>query len=139
MHRRWSRVHERWGTPYLATYLISALGLILLVLSLAFPDIDALLKTSINAIGLEIAFYYGLAALACAWHFRRVAASSARLLLFAVAWPLASAVTLWIAAALAAWAMDTATLAIGIGGIIIGLIPLAWVRKAGQAKSGRDS
>ena len=136
MHRRWSKVHEQWGTPYLATYLITALGLVLLLLSLAFPTIDALLKASINAIGLEIAFYYGLAALACAWHFRRSAVNSVPLFLFAVAWPLASAVSLWIVAILAAQEMDTATLVIGIGGIIIGLVPLAWIRKAGRPKSG---
>lgn len=139
MHRRWSRVHERWRTPYLATYLISALGLVLLALSLAFPDIDAVLRASINAIGLEIAFYYGLAALACAWHFRRQAKRSPRLLVFAVAWPLASAAALWIVAALAARGMDTPTLVIGIGGIVIGLVPLAYVRRAGRTASGGDA
>ena len=128
MHRRWSRVHERWRTPYLATWLVSALGLLLLFLSLAFPDIDSLLKASINAIGLEIAFYYGLAAVACAWHFRRDARRSARILLLAVAWPLASAAALWGAAALAARTMDMPTLVIGIGGLAVGLLPLGWLR-----------
>ncbi len=136
MHRRWSKVHERWGTPHLATYLITALGLVLLMLSLAFPNIDSLLKASINAIGLEIAFYYGLAALACAWHFRRSAAKSVSLLVFAVVWPLVSAVALSIVAILAAQAMDTATLVIGIGGIVTGLVPLAWIRKTGRTRSG---
>jgi len=93
------------------------------------------MKASINAIGLEVAFYYGLAAMACAWHFRRPAVRSPQLLLFAVAWPLGSAVALWIAAVLAARAMDTATLVIGIGGIVIGLIPLTLVRNAGQTTS----
>ncbi|MBI3371971.1 MAG: APC family permease [Betaproteobacteria bacterium] len=139
MHRRWSSVHARWGTPHLATYLISALGLVLLGLSLAFPDIDAVLKASINAIGLEIAFYYGLAAFACAWHFRREGAGSARILLFAIAWPLASAIALWIAAVVAALAMDNATLLIGIGGILSGLIPLAYVRIAERTRPGGNA
>lgn len=125
MHRRWGEVHERWRTPHLATWLNTALGLVLLAASLAFADIDALLKASINAIGLEIAFYYGLAALACAWHFRH--AVRARFVL-AVAWPLASAISLWAAAALAALSMDAATLAIGMGGLVVGLVPLAWIR-----------
>jgi amino acid transporter len=128
MHRRWSRVHERWGTPHLATCLIAALGLVLLALSLAYPDTDGVMKASINAIGLEIAFYYGLTAMACAWHFRRRAAGSPRLLMFAVVWPLASAVALWVAVALAARAMETATLVIGVGGIAVGLIPLSLLR-----------
>ena len=128
MHQRWSSVHPRWQTPHLATWLVSALGLLLLLFSLAFPDIDSLLKASINAIGLEIAFYYGLTAVACAWHFRRDAKHSARILLLAVAWPLASAIALWVAAALAVRTMDTATLSIGIGGLMAGLLPLAWLR-----------
>ena len=128
MHQRWSTVHPRWQTPHLATWLVSALGLLLLLFSLAFPDIDSLLKASINAIGLEIAFYYGLTAAACAWHFRRDAKHSARILLLAVAWPLASAIALWVAAALAVRTMDTATLSIGIGGLMAGLLPLAWLR-----------
>jgi amino acid transporter len=132
MHPRWSRVHERWGTPHLATYMITALSLLLLVLSLAFPDIDALLKASINAIGLEVAFYYGLAALACAWHFHASTARSARMLVLTVAWPLLSAVVLLAVAVLAARSMDATTLVIGIGGIAIGLVPLAWLRKGGR-------
>ncbi len=132
MHRRWSRIHVRWGTPHLANYLILAVGLALLAFSLAFPDVEAILKASINAIGLEIAFYYGLTAVACAWQFRK--ARSAPVFLLAVAWPLASAIALWTAAALAARAMDWTTLAIGAGGIAIGLVPMAWVRA--QRKAG---
>ena len=126
MPQRWARVHERWRTPHLATWLNTALGLVLLAASLAFADIDALLKASINAIGLEIAFYYGLAALACAWHFRR-ATGLQRVL--AVAWPLASALALWAAAVFAAVSMDAVTLAIGLGGLASGLIPLALLHR----------
>ena len=133
LHPRWSRVHEQWGTPHLATYLITALGLLLLVLSIAFENIDALLKASINAIGLDVAFSYGLAALACAWHFRRPAASSVPVLVFAVAWPLASALVLFAVAVLAALTMDAATLVIGIGGIVVGVVPLAMLRGAGRS------
>ena len=138
MHRRWSTVHASWGTPHLATYLIAGLGIVLLVLSLAFPNVDSVLKASINAIGLEIAFYYGLAAFACAWHFHRRAARSPHLLIFAVLWPAASAITLWIVAILAARTMDTPTLVIGIGGILIGLVPLALIRwRPGHAHAPR--
>lgn len=128
MDPRWAGVHERWHTPHLATWLNTALGLALLALSLALPGIDALLKFSVNAIGLEIAFYYGLAAIACAWHFRHEAARSAGTFCLAVLWPLASAMALFAVAALAARDMDLATLAVGIGGIAIGLVPLARAR-----------
>jgi len=135
MHPRWSRVHARWGTPHLATYLITALGLVLLALSLAFPSIEALLGASINAIGLEVAFYYGLAALACAWHFRRKAARSPRLLVFAVAWPLASAAGLFAVTLVAARSMDGTTLVIGLGGLALGLVPLAWLHAQPRSRA----
>ena len=137
MHRRWSQVHARWQTPHLATWLNTALGLALLVLALAFPSIDALLNASINAIGLNIAFYYGLAAVACAWYFRKEAMRSAGLLLFAVAGPLLSALALWAAAAMAAREMNAITLAIGLGAIALGVIPLAWrhVKKVDSRES----
>ena len=124
MHRRWSRVHARWETPHLATYLITVLGLALLALSLAFPNIESILQASINAIGLEVAFYYGLAATACASHFRRQARHSLRLFFFAVVWPLASAAMLWGVALLAAAGMEWTTLAIGIGAVVVGIVPM---------------
>lgn len=128
MNPRWAQVHVRWRTPHLATWLNAALGLALLLASLALPGIDALIALSINAIGLEIAFYYGLAAIACAWHFRREAARSPVVLLFALLWPLASALALFAAAAFAALDMNASTLAVGLGGIAIGLVPLGWAR-----------
>ncbi len=126
---RWAAVHPRWQTPHAATWLNTWLGLALLAASLALPGIDALLKASVNAIGLEIAFYYGLTAMACAWHFRREALGSAGLMAFAVLWPLASALALWWAAALAVRGMDAPTVTIGVGGICLGLIPLALARR----------
>ena len=36
--------------------------------------------------------------------------------------------TLWGAAALAARSMDVPTLTIGFGGLLAGLVPLAWIR-----------
>ncbi len=128
MHARWSRVHPRWDTPHLATYLIAAIGILLLLLSLGFPTVDAVMKASINAIGLEIAFYYGLAGLACAWHFRHQARRHWRVALLAVLWPLLSVLVLWAAAGLAATSMDGITLAIGLGGIAVGVVPLLLFR-----------
>ena len=128
MHARWSRVHPIWDTPHLATYLIAVIGVLLLILSLGFPSVDAVMKASINAIGLEIALYYGMAGLACAWHFRHQARRHWRVALLAVLWPLMSVLVLWTAAAMAAMGMDGITLAIGLGGIAVGVVPLMLFR-----------
>ncbi len=125
MHPRWARLHERWQTPHLATWLNGALGVALLLLALLLPSIDDLLKASINAIGLEIAFYYGLAAIACAWHFRKTAFRSPVLLFTAVVWPMSSALALWVTAGLTACDMDAFTLSVGIGALLVGVVPMA--------------
>ena len=138
-HPRWAHLHERWQTPHLATWLNCGLGLLLLTLSLGFESVDAMLKASINAIGLEIAFYYGLTALACAWHYRWRALRSPHLLIFAVAWPLLSAAALWGTAALAARAMDGLTLGIGLGGLALGLLPLAFIPRRRDAPAAPPS
>ena len=104
------------------------IGVLLLILSLGFPSVDAVMKASINAIGLEIALYYGMAGLACAWHFRHQARRHWRIALLAVLWPLLSVLVLWTAAGLAAIGMDGITLAIGLGGIAVGVVPLLLFR-----------
>lgn len=132
MHERYARLHARWKTPHVATLLIAGLGAALLLLSLFFRDVDAVLKASINAIGVQAAYYYGLAGFACAWHFRRQALKSAFALVMMVAWPALSAAALWIAAALTMRDFDAPTAIFGIGGILLGFIPLGLNRRAAR-------
>ena len=132
LHARWSRIHERWKTPYAATLLIVLLGAFLLVLSLLFASIDDVLRVSIDAISVQAAYYYSFAGFACAWHFRAAAAKSLFNLLFMVLWPAASATVLWIAAILNLAGFDAPTAVIAIGGILIGFIPLTISRRANR-------
>jgi amino acid transporter len=137
LHRRWAHVHHAWRTPYAATLLIAGLGCALLLLSLLFRDVGAVLKASINAIGVQAAYYYGLAGLACAWHFRQRARKSPGALLLMVVWPALSAIVLWIAAAIAISEFDTLTAMIAIGGVLLGFIPLT-ARRRDTAPPRRD-
>ncbi|QEL66475.1 hypothetical protein OTERR_29990 [Oryzomicrobium terrae] len=129
LHRRWARLHSQWRSPYGATLLIAGLGCLLLVLSLLFQGVGEVLKASINVIGVQVAYYYGLAGFACAWNFRRRAGRSLADLVLMVIWPGLSATALWIAAVLAVRRFDTPTALIAIGGILLGLIPLRANRK----------
>jgi len=130
LHRRWARLHADWRSPYWATLLIAGLGCLLLLLSLLFHGVGEVLKASINAIGVQVAYYYGLAGFACAWHFRHRARQSLADLVLMVAWPALSAVALWASAVVAVSQFDLPTALIAVGGVLLGAVPLGANRQA---------
>lgn len=124
LHPRYAILHKTWRTPWVATVVIAGFGLVFLFLSSFFPTVNQIIKASVNAIGFQVAFYYGLAGLACAWHFRRRAFQSGRDLLFLILWPATSALFLFFIAIYSMPTFDLTTNIIGVGGIAIGIIPL---------------
>lgn len=128
LHRRYAILHKTWRTPWVATLVITGFGLLFLFLSSYFPSVNQIIKVSVNAIGFQVAFYYGLAGFACAWHFRRRALQSTHDLLFLVLWPAASAMFLFFIALYSIPTFDLTTNIVGIGGIAIGIVPL-WLNR----------
>jgi amino acid transporter len=124
LHLRWSQVHQEWRTPHDATLLIAAIGTALLLTSLASEGIAQVMKDSINIIGVQAAYYYGLAGFACAWQFRCRALNSVWTFLTMLAWPAASALALWWAAAMTALDFDWTTATLALGSLLLGFIPL---------------
>lgn len=138
LHPRWSRIHEEWRTPHAATFLIASLGLLLLISSLSSKDVAEVMKISINVIGVQAAYYYGIAGFACAWQFRSQATKSAWSLLSMVIWPALSAAALWWVAAMSVITFDGITASIAVGGMLLGVIPLirnAWHGRGGTSGS----
>lgn len=124
LHPRYATLHKTFRTPWVATALITGFGLLLLFLSSQLPSVSEIIKDSVNAIGFQVAFYYGLAGFACAWHFRRDALRSPFDLVFLVVWPALSAAFLWFIAVYSIPGFDLATNIVGLGGIAIGGVPL---------------
>jgi amino acid transporter len=70
------RVHQQYLTPHVATIWMGALSILWYVgLTIVSEDI---LVDSITALGLMIAFYYGITGFACTWYYRRELTKSAR-------------------------------------------------------------
>jgi len=68
----WTRVHPRYGTPAAGTLRCAGIAAVIAVLAVAIPQVSALVLAAVNAVGILVAFYYGLTALACAVRFRTV-------------------------------------------------------------------
>jgi len=82
------------------------------------------MKDSVNAISFQAAFYYGRASFACAWNTRRAALKSPATLIAVVIGPVASALFLLFVSVYSIPTFDVVTNVMGIGGILIGLVPL---------------
>ena len=124
LHPRYARLHSSWQTPWVASAVITGLGVALLLLSSTLPTVNQIMKDSVNAIGFQAAFYYGLASFACAWNTRHAALRSPATLVALVLWPVASALFLAFIAIYSIPTFDAVANTMGIGGILIGLVPL---------------
>lgn len=68
--RIWTRIHPRYGSPAVGTVLIMAIAAAIALLAVGIPKLNEMILTAVNSIGLIVALYYGLTALACAVRFR---------------------------------------------------------------------
>ncbi|HVC02159.1 MAG TPA: APC family permease [Steroidobacteraceae bacterium] len=125
-------VHERTVTPVRAMYLLLAIGLVVIFASSFMPSIATILADSVNAIAVQVAYYYGLAGLVCAWLYRSSYEDSpATFLQYAVV-PALSAVALITLGIYAIATFNTTTRLVGIGGLIAGIV---FYRSGGYRRS----
>jgi amino acid transporter len=91
-----SKIHPRFLTPTVSTLVMGALSIALYIpfnfISQGNPIADA-----VTAIGLYIAFYYGLTAFSCVWYYRKTLTSSARNLWMRGILPLLGGLIMYVA------------------------------------------
>ena len=92
--------------------------------SLFLPSINTILQDSITALGFQIFFYLGLTGFACAWYYRKMLTERFLASITHVIWPFVSASFLFFVAIYSAPSFDLLTNVVGIGGILIGAVPL---------------
>ena len=123
-HPNWAKIHPEWQTPWFATIGIWAMGLALLFLSSYLPSVSKILESSILAIGLQICFYMSLAGLASVWYYRGMLKGDLKGIFTHILWPgLATAFMIFIGI-YGALEFDTLTMAVGVGGLVLGILPL---------------
>jgi amino acid transporter len=101
--KSFARMHPRYLTPTVSTIVM---GLISIVLYIPFNYFSGgnMIYDAVTAIGLYIAFYYGLTGFACAWYYRKTLTSSARNLWMQGILPALGGLLMYFAGGWSVWA-----------------------------------
>jgi amino acid transporter len=124
-------VDARTQTPVRAMLVLIGVGLLLVWGSSLMPTVHQIILDSVNAVGVLVAYYYGLAGLAAGWAFRGVWHESFARWLALAAFPTLSGIMLIALGAYAISTFDLITNVIGIGGLIAGIV---FFRPQGRAR-----
>jgi amino acid transporter len=118
---QFSRVHAKWQTPWVATILIWALGVIFVIGSSFLPSINDILKSSISAIGIQITLYMSLAGIASIWHYRHMLFSGVRNACFYILFPLAGTTGMIVIGMISIPQLNPVSLIVSSSGILLGV------------------
>ena len=132
------KLHPRFQTPWLAGFTVAGVSLFLFAGSATVPSINALMSGLINAIGVQVAFYYTLAGIACAWHYRKSMRTDWRTLAFAVIVPLTSALFVACVGIYQLPHLGWRVSFLSIGSIAIGVAPLVYYRRLYRGRFSND-
>jgi amino acid transporter len=91
------RVHKRFLTPTVSTVAMGAVSIALYVAMNYLSNGSSVIGDSVTALGLMIAFYYGLTGFACVWYYRKSLTESGRNLWLRGIFPLLGGLILWFA------------------------------------------
>lgn len=127
-------INPRFQTPWFGSILMGAISLALFAAAAASKSITNVLNESVNAIGIYIAFYYGLSAIACVRYYRSEFAHDRQALWLKGIWPLAGSAFLWIVVVAQLIAAGWRASLVTLGLLALGVIPLLIYRR--QCRSG---
>ncbi len=91
---KFARIHPRFLTPTWSTVAMGGVSIVLYVI-LNFISAGTVISDSVTALGVLIAYYYGLTGLACFWYYRRSLSHSTRNLFVQGILPLLGWVIMW--------------------------------------------
>jgi amino acid transporter len=101
--KSFARIHPRFMTPTVSTIAMGLISILVYVGLNYSSNGIGVIGDAVIAIGLYIAFYYGLTGFACAWYYRRNLTSSARNLWMQGILPVTGALMLWFLGGWSIW------------------------------------
>ena len=150
--RVFAKVHPRHMTPSVSTVSFGAVSIVLYAFLNYTSNATSVIADAVSALGMMIAFYYGLTGFACTWYYRKTLLENARsfwlrgviptlgglILFFALAWSLHDD-WLWpsdVSTSYTGWHMPFAphwmiggVFLIGIGTFLIGIVVMLILRR----------
>jgi amino acid transporter len=136
MPRLFGEVSAKTQSPTRAMYLLIGLGLVLLWGSSLMPSVGAIITASVNAVAIQVAYYYGLAGLVAAWNFRRE--SGGRWLMLSL-YPGVSGLMLIVLGIYAITTFNLITQIVGVGGFALGILFFRPGRYRSETQAGVNS
>jgi amino acid transporter len=101
--RSFAKIHPRHLTPTVSTLVMGGSSIVVYVMFNYMSNGIGVIGDAVIAIGLYIAFYYGLTGFACAWYYRRNLTSSARNLWMQGILPVAGGLMLFFLGGWSVW------------------------------------
>ena len=129
LDERFGDLNARFLTPWHATIAIGLVSMALFALAATSSSVDAILSDSINAIGVEVAIFYGLSAIACATYYSAADRGDATLTWLRRGWPFAAALFVFGVAfgqVLGAGVRANVTV---FGLLLAGVVPMTYYRR----------
>jgi len=119
MPHLFGKVSAKTQSPVTAMYLLIGIGLVLLWASSLMPSVSAIITASVNAVAMQVTYYYGLAGLVAAWSFR--GERGLRWLLLSL-FPGLSGLVLIGLGLYAITTFNLITQIVGVGGFVLGIL-----------------
>lgn len=101
--KSFAKIHRRFLTPTRSTVWMGGVSIVLYVVMNYFSSGNSVIEDSVSAIGVWIAFYYGLTGISCFWYYRRSLRDSTRNLWLRGILPLLGGIILWFAMGWSFW------------------------------------
>lgn len=126
--KAFGKIDPKRRTPVIATGVVTVVSLVLFIASNEIGSVQTIMTDAISAIGLQIAVYYSLAALAVTVAYRKEVFKSLRNTLFIGFLPLLGAafMAFTLVENLTGSSLNAETKWIGLGALALGLIPMIW-------------
>jgi amino acid transporter len=101
--KSFAKMHPRYLTPTVSTLVMGGISIVLYVW-FNYMSGGSIITDAVTAIGLYIAFYYGLTGFACAWYYRKTLLSSQRNLWMQGILPVLGGLIMYFAGGWSVWA-----------------------------------